>query len=215
MHGILPARSMTLAVLKTVRQCWPGLLTVKIRLGRDTAGWELRFGERMHLFEDAGVDAVILHPRFFEDKFKRRARHELLAWVASLTRLPLIANGDITSAESVRQNPDLFKPACALMIGRMAAVQPWVFAAWNKPVPVDHAEVWHRLYAYICEDFPPEKALGRIKVFTKYYARNFKFGHDFGTAVQNAPTLESARERANVFFGRSPVIDPEPSVMGL
>ncbi len=203
-------------ILESVRRCWPGLLTVKIRLGRSAEGWEERFSERMHLFENVGVDAVILHPRFFEDKFKRRARHELLPWAASLTRLPLIASGDITGAGTVREKADLFQSARGgLMIGRMAVAHPWVFAGWDRAIPVDYAEVWRRLYDYTCEDFPPEKAIGRIKIFSKYYARNFHFGHAFYTDVQNAPTLAAVRQRADAFFSRSPAIHEEPSLMGL
>ena len=203
------------AILREARRCWPGLLTVKIRLGRDAPGWKERLTERMRLFEESGVDAVILHPRFFEDKFKRRARHELYAWAASLTRLPLIANGDITGPGTIRESPALFEPTRGLMIGRMAVVRPWLFASWEKPVNADYAGTWNRLCDYVCEDFPPERALGRMKVFTKYYARNFRFGHGFDTAVQNAPTLEAARERAGAFLGASPALDAEPSLMGL
>jgi tRNA-dihydrouridine synthase B len=202
-------------VLETARRCWPGLLTVKVRLGGEATGFETRFAERMRLFEDSGVDAVILHPRFFEDGFKRRARHERLSWVASLTRLPLIASGDIMGADTIRKSPALFEPACGLMIGRMAVARPWVFAAWDRPLKVDYAEVWRRLCTYICEDFPPEKALGRIKIFTAYYARNFQFGHTLHMAVQNAPTLAAVRERADAFFSLSPAIDPSPSLSGL
>jgi len=203
------------AVLETTRRCWPGLLTVKVRLGRAAPDWEARFAERMRLFEAAGVDAVILHPRFFEDKFKRRARHELLAWAASLTRLPLIANGDIRGAETVRGKPAWFGHVAAVMVGRMAVARPWVFAAWERPVAVDYADVWRRLFEYTCEDFPPGRALGRIKLFTEYYARNFQFGHALQVAVQNACTLESARERADEFFRASPAILPEPSLDGV
>lgn len=203
------------SVLKTVRTCWPGLLTVKIRLGCDTPEWKDRFVGRMKLFEDSGVDAVVLHPRFFEDKFKRRARHELLAWAASLTRLPLIANGDITGPETILKNPDLFKPACGLMIGRMTAARPWVFASWDRVLEINHADVWRRLFDYIGEDFDPAIAISRVKIFTEYYARNFQFGHSFYTAVQNAPTLEAVRERADAFFDTSPALNTEPSLMGL
>ena len=44
-------------------------------------------------------------------------RHELLAWVASVTRLPLIANGDLLGAESVTALGERLRPACAVMIG--------------------------------------------------------------------------------------------------
>ena len=202
-------------VLRTIRRCWPGILTVKIRLGSEAPGAEERFVERMKLFEDCGVDAIALHPRFFEDKFKRRARYERFAWAASLTRLPLIANGDILGPATLRRHAQDFLAMRGLMIGRMAVAQPWFFAAWGGPVTVDHADVWRRLHAYICADFPPDKALGRIKLFSKYYARNFKFGHQLFVTTQNATSPEDALERANAFFAGAPCIDPSPSMMGL
>jgi tRNA-dihydrouridine synthase len=202
-------------VLEAMRRHWPGLLTVKIRLGHATIGAEDRFIERLRVIEDCGVDAITLHVRFFEDKFKRRARHELFSWASSLTRLPIIANGDITSAKMLRENEELFQSVSGVMVGRMAIAQPWIFAAWNRPVQVDYREVWHRLHAYVCEDFPAVTALRRIKLFTKYYARNFVFGHNFNTSVSNAPTLDAARERADAFFDVSMDTHAEPSLMGL
>jgi len=202
-------------ILETVRGCWPGLLTVKIRLGHDKPGWEERFAARMRLFEETGIDAVVLHPRFFEDRFKRRARHELLPWAASLSRLPIIANGDLSGPASFEKQADRLRHACALMIGRMAVVQPWIFAARSGPVPIDRVDIWQRMTGYTLEDFRPESAIGRIKAFTHYFARNFKFGHNFAAAVQSAPTLDILKERAEAFLSKSPEIDPEPSVMGL
>jgi len=89
------------AVLHRVRSLWPHVLTAKIRLGHQRPDWQPRFVERLRLLEDAGVDAVILHPRFFEERFKRRARHELFPWAASLTRIPLIANGDVSGPDTL------------------------------------------------------------------------------------------------------------------
>ncbi|MFH0908487.1 MAG: tRNA-dihydrouridine synthase family protein [bacterium] len=202
-------------VLQAARRCWAGPLTVKIRLGHDVFDAREQFAERLRVIEESGVDAVTLHPRFFEDKLKRRARHELFAWVASITRLPLIANGDILGARTLRENPALFEKMSGVMIGRMAIARPWIFAAWEQPMQVDYAGVWRRLHAYIREDFPPVTALKRIKLFTKYYARNFLFGHNFDCAVQNAPSLDAALERANAFFSVSMDLHDEPSLMGL
>jgi tRNA-dihydrouridine synthase len=99
------------------------------------------FRRRLHLLEAEGVDAVVLHPRFFEEKFKRRARLELLPWVASLTSLPLIANGDITGPDFVRAHAPHLQAAAGIMLGRTAVVQPWIFATWDAPVEVDLAAV--------------------------------------------------------------------------
>ncbi len=195
-------------VLSEVRSRWPGLLTAKIRLGSRCRDWQPRLAERMRLLEEAGVDAVILHPRFFEDKFKRRARHELIPWVASLTRLPLIANGDLTGPEPVQRQAGHFRSACAVMIGRSAIVRPWVFATWNEPVHLDIAEIWRKMCQYIVEDFPPAVAFRRVQMFTKYFAANFAFGHQFNVEVSNAPSLESGALRTDFFRAR-----PRPSLI--
>jgi tRNA-dihydrouridine synthase B len=203
------------SVLKHARRYWPGLLTVKIRLGSRRPDWEPRLRERLALIETQGVDAVTVHPRFFEDKFRRRARLELLPWLRSITALPLIANGDLDGPGQARIKAGHLEPACAIMIGRMAIARPWLFAAWDHPVSIDPAEVWGRLLGYLLEDFPPATALRRIKMFTKYYAANFAFGHRFRVDLQNARSIEGALAVAAEFFARGPALLAQPLVAGL
>jgi tRNA-dihydrouridine synthase B len=202
-------------VVSEMRRHWPRILTVKIRLGRQCAGWEAGFADRMRFFEESGVDAVVVHPRFFDDKFKRRARHELLSWMRTLVRLPLIANGDFESPAQVEALSSSLQPACAVMIGRMAVARPWIFQTWEKPDAIDYLDVWRRMYRYVAEDFPPVTALRRMKMFTKYYATNFMFGHQFHTSVANAQSLEDAELRAAEFLSRSPQTVKTPSLAGL
>jgi tRNA-dihydrouridine synthase B len=202
-------------VLRAVRKAWPGPFTVKIRLGHATIGMEERFVERLRLIEDCGVDAITLHTRFFEDKFKRRSRHELFAWASGLTDLPIIANGDITSPATVHEHAALFQSVAGFMVGRMAIAQPWIFAGWDTRTPVDHAAIWFRMHDYISEDFAPVPAIKRLRLFSKYYARNFQFGHGFHMAIHNAATMEIARDRADAFFAAAPTLCAEPSVRGM
>jgi tRNA-dihydrouridine synthase len=203
------------AVATEARRHWPGLLLAKIRLGSRHPNWEAPFQARLRLLEDEGFDAVTLHPRFFEDKFGRRARHETLAWASSLTRLPLIANGDLVNARQVESLAEQLKPACAIMIGRMAVVQPWLFAGWERPVAADHAAIWRKHIAYIREDFDPPVALRRAQMFAKYYSANFAFGHSFRVSIANAANLDEVIERAEAFFARSPAVLAHPMVAGL
>jgi tRNA-dihydrouridine synthase len=200
-----------------VRRRWPHVFTVKIRLGRERPDWQPRFVERVRLLEDAGVDAITLHARFAEEKFRRRARHELFPWVASLTRLPLIANGDLTGPEMFqgREREREFESVKGVMIGRMAIARPWLFANWDQPGKVDLAGIWDRMSNYIMEDFPPAMALRRLQMFNKYFAANFKFGHQFNVELARAPSVHQMRLQAQEFFARSPETVPEPMVAGL
>lgn len=102
------------------------------------------------------------------------------------------------------------------MIGRMAAVKPWIFCEFTaKAMAIDYVDVWNRFYEYTCEDFRPEKALGRIKEFTAYFARNFIYGHELFRRVQSAPDLAAIKNRASEFLEASPAVEKEPSVMGI
>jgi tRNA-dihydrouridine synthase len=216
-------------ILEAIRRRYTGILTIKIRLGTGAEGWEARLRERLALCEACGVDAVTLHPRFAGDKLKRICRHDLYAWAASLTRLPLIASGDI-SPETVAAKPDAFAPLGGIMVGRLATAQPWIFAQWGlppeargpaaSPFGADSAragywEVWSRLVEYVVEDFPAEKQLGRVKIFTEYFSRNFLFGHTFFTSVRSAPDIATARVRAEAFLCSNPQTVREPGFSGI
>jgi tRNA-dihydrouridine synthase len=203
------------SVLRELRRSWAGPLSVKIRLGHATSDCEARLGERLRLIEDCGVDAITVHARFFEDKRKRPARHDRLAWATDRTRLPIIANGDIVGAGTVDARPGAFDAVAGIMIGRLAIAQPWVFAGWGRPVEVDPAAVWLRLHDYVAEDFEPRTGVKRMRLFTKYFARNFVFGHTFESTVCGAPTMDAARTAATAFFETQPARHAEASVLGL
>jgi tRNA-dihydrouridine synthase B len=202
--------------LKAFRHCWHGVLTVKCRIGDDEPHWKERFVERLTIMENEGVDAIIVHPRFFNEKLKRKARWELFDWIATQTRLPIIANGDIVSKKQVDDGKALLARTSGLMVGRMAVVKPWIFRELSgMPIVVDYASVWSTFFNYVLEDFSLEKALGRIKEFSKYFAQNFLFGHEFYRGVQSGQTLGKIKENAVRFLEANPKITDFPTVAGL
>lgn len=210
-----PTRLQT--ILKVIREKFDGPLLVKIRLGRPTSDWKRILKDRIHLFEDEGVDAFTLHPRFAEESLNRyQARHELYGELAAETQLPIIANGDITGPDYVdKRAPDLM-PASGLMIGRIVAARPWTFARWHHPdLVIDLQAIWNRLCDYLEEDFQPAKALIKLKVFTPYFAQNFVFGHTLFAAVQSSSDWITARQRANDFLANSPALVREICLSGL
>ena len=203
-------------ILRVMRRSFAGPLTVKIRLGRQDEGWQGRLEERLDLIAGEGADALTVHPRFFEEKFKRSARHDLYGELAQRARLPIIASGDIRGPEDLRAHAAQLAPAAGVMIGRMAAACPWVFARWKDPgLHVDHLAVWRKLCDYIAEDFDAAKALARIKVIAPYFARNFLFGHTFYKAAQGAPDLAAARRRTEDFLAAGPALVRSVSVGGI
>jgi tRNA-dihydrouridine synthase B len=192
-------------VLKRIRSCYRGALTVKCRLG-DHENWRNPFLERVKLFEDSDIQAIAVHPRLSTEKLKRRARWQEFPLIAAMTRLPVIGNGDVRSLRDIQNNRDYFSPLAGLMLGRIVAQKPWIFRefAGYPPVEIHYPEIWDRLYRYTLEDLPPERAIGRIKEFTAYFSMNFFFGHQLYKGSQKSRNLTELREAAMRFLDAGP-----------
>ena len=76
--------------------------------------------------ESAGVQMVTVHGRTREQGYKGEAEYDTIAAVKAALRIPVVANGDITSPEKAR---DVLQAtgADALMVGRAAQGRPWIF----------------------------------------------------------------------------------------
>jgi len=193
------------AILRGLRAHFQGPLLAKIRLGDEGEGWPERLRERLHLFEDEGVDALVVHTRYVGEKLGRPARPWLYAALTEETRLPIIANGDLHCPDILARHAAPLSAVRGIMVGRMLVACPWLFGKWHNPaLSVDRVALWNRYCDYLLEDFAPDVALKRLKIFTPYFARNFFFGHTLFTGVQVAPDFATARARAQAFFEQSP-----------
>jgi tRNA-dihydrouridine synthase B len=76
--------------------------------------------------ESAGVQMITIHGRTREQGYTGAAEYETIAAVKAALRIPVVANGDITSPEKARAVLRA-TGADALMIGRAAQGRPWIF----------------------------------------------------------------------------------------
>ncbi len=100
-------------------------LTIKIRLGWDEA--TLCAVELAQLAQDCGVSMLTVHGRTRMQQYSGRADWEAIARVREAVQIPVLANGDIVSAETALQA--LAQTGCAgIAIGRGALGNPFIFA---------------------------------------------------------------------------------------
>ncbi|MGR8997804.1 MAG: tRNA dihydrouridine synthase DusB [Gammaproteobacteria bacterium] len=103
-------------------------VTLKIR-----TGWDLHTRnavEIARIAEESGVAALTLHGRTRACKFNGQAEYETIKKVKQSVSIPIIANGDIDSAEKAKYVLDT-TGADAIMIGRAAQGNPWLFKQIN------------------------------------------------------------------------------------
>ena len=99
-------------------------VTLKIRTGWDRDNRNaLRIAR---IAEDAGIAALAVHGRTRADKYEGDAEYETIAAVKTSVRIPVLANGDVTSPQQAKHVLDV-TGADALMIGRGAQGRPWIF----------------------------------------------------------------------------------------
>ncbi|MDA0992702.1 MAG: tRNA dihydrouridine synthase DusB [Proteobacteria bacterium] len=103
-------------------------VTLKIRTGWNEQN---RNGvEIAKIAEENGIQALAVHGRTRACRYDGDAEYETIARIKSAVDIPVIANGDITSS---RKALDVLRisGADALMIGRAAMGQPWIFRELN------------------------------------------------------------------------------------
>lgn len=110
-------------MLKEMRKLVPGSLSVKTRTGLDD---ERELLSLLPLFENSGIDFLIVHSRTVQQKYKGAANHNITGEIVERTSIPVIANGDITNeAEAAQALKD--SNAAGLMLGRGAIADPKLF----------------------------------------------------------------------------------------
>lgn len=99
-------------------------ITLKIRTG--TAPESRNALNIATIAENAGVQALTIHGRTRECKFVGAVEYDTIAEVKQRVSIPVIANGDIrTPSDALRVLQ--YTQADAVMIGRAAQGQPWLF----------------------------------------------------------------------------------------
>jgi tRNA-dihydrouridine synthase B len=128
-------------IFEAVRAAVKIPFTVKFR-----AGWseqEIVCVELARMAEDCGLAAVALHARTREQGYSGQANWEWIAAVKDAVKIPVIGNGDVRTPEDACAM--VTQTGCdAVMIGRMAPSNPWIFRQIEQYVRAVGAEAFVR-----------------------------------------------------------------------
>ena len=103
-------------------------VTVKIRKGWDDDS--VNAVEVAKICESAGAAAITVHGRTRQQYYKPPVDYVIIRAVRESVSVPVIANGDIDSAEKAKEVMDI--TGCDLvMVGRATLGNPWIFSQIN------------------------------------------------------------------------------------
>jgi tRNA-dihydrouridine synthase B len=199
-------------VRRVVEACGAVPVTAKIRLGcSDTCHTAIEVAQRI---EEAGAACLTIHGRVASQFFAGHANWDAIAEVKrSVSRLPIVGNGDIDSAETaVRRLHE--SGVDGIMIARKALARPWIFAQVaallrGEPPPADptlheQREIVLHHYDLVCQRFGVERGTLLMRKFACAYAQGLPGARDFRGRVSRVTTREEFLEVVRNSFPRDP-----------
>ncbi|HKF93954.1 MAG TPA: tRNA dihydrouridine synthase DusB, partial [Gammaproteobacteria bacterium] len=184
-------------------------VTLKIRTGWDTQHKNALAVAR--IAESAGIQVLAIHGRTRACAYTGHAEYDTIAAVKAAVKIPVIANGDITTPEKAR-HVLAYTKADAIMIGRAAQGRPWIFReishylATGEHLPLPEVVEIHRvlinhlqeLYSFYGEYSGLRIARKHISWYTKGLVGSASFRH----AMNQLQAVDEQLAAVNEFFSQ-------------
>jgi tRNA-dihydrouridine synthase B len=188
-------------------------VTLKIRTGWDREHKNALRVARMA--EDAGISMLTIHGRTRADLYHGEAEYETIAAVKSALRIPVVANGDITSPQKAKQVLAA-TGADAIMIGRAAQGRPWLFREIEHylktgellPAP-EVAEIRAIMNHHLADHYEFYGEFTGVRTARKHiawYTRGLKGANLFRHRMNTLETTGAQLEAVNAFFDEQAAI---------
>ena len=125
--ALMQDEALALQIVEAVvAACLPHKVPVTLKMRTGWCQSEKNAVVLARLAESAGVQMVTIHGRTREQGYGGQAEYDTMAAVKAALRIPVVANGDITTPEKAR-DVLAYTQADALMVGRAAQGRPWIF----------------------------------------------------------------------------------------
>ncbi len=182
-------------------------VTLKIRTGWDP---DHRNGVAIALLaEQAGIKALTVHGRTRACLFKGEAEYDTIKAIKQAVSIPVIANGDIDSVHKAR-HVLAYTGADAIMIGRAAQGQPWIFRQIRRyleqnqaptapsfeevrALVLEHIDALHHFYGEY-------QGVRYARKHVAWYLEKLCGGHDFRRGFNSLMTASAQLDALKYFF---------------
>jgi tRNA-dihydrouridine synthase B len=189
-------------------------VTAKIRSGWDRAS--VNAVEVSQILERGGACAIAVHPRTRAQGYSGKADWSVIAAVKRAVRVPVIGNGDVGSREDAQRMQR--ETGCdAVMIGRAALGNPWIFrealggpgpsAAERRAVVERHFEEHVALF---------DDAVMGVRSFRRmllWYARGLRGAAQFRVQATTLEEPSEVKRAIAQFFGEAEPAEAEPGAL--
>jgi tRNA-dihydrouridine synthase B len=186
-------------------------VTVPVTLKMRT-GWsrDHKNGVRVaRIAEDAGIQALAVHGRTRDMQYTGEAEYDTIAAIKDAVRIPVLANGDVVSAEKAAEVLGR-TGADGLMIGRAAQGRPWIFREiahylatgthLPAPSPSEVSRLLLEHLAYLHEFYGEAAGVRIARKHIAWYAKGHPENFEFRAIVNRAETAYAQLRCVRDFF---------------
>lgn len=193
-------------ILQAVVQAVDIPVTLKMRTGWDKDHKNAL--EIAHIAEDEGIQAITIHGRTRACKFNGEAEYATIKTVCEKMNIPIIANGDIDSPEKAQQVLNQ-TGARAIMIGRNARGNPWIFSQikqfleTNQFKTPSRQEIGKIALAHIQQLYQIYGEYRGVRLARKHlmwYAQNIPNHHCFYKSIKTIDDIQKQQQTVKLFF---------------
>jgi tRNA-dihydrouridine synthase B len=206
--ALLQNETLVARILEAVVKAVHVPVTLKIRTGWNRDNRNALTIAR--IAEESGIQSLALHGRTRACMFAGDAEYDTIRAVKQAVKIPVIANGDISSPEKARYVLE-YTGADAVMIGRAAQGRPWIFREiehylnTGEKLPPPEVDEIHSvllghvedLYAFYGTFTGVRVARKHISWYTKGLAGSAAFRH----AMNQLQTCAAQTKAVDEFFG--------------
>lgn len=214
--GLLRELPLLEEIFKSVRAAVKIPLTIKLRAGWDDKS--IVALQVVKMAEAIGIEAAAIHPRTREQGYTGKADWRIIAAVKEKAKIPIIGNGDIQTPEDAERM--VRETGCdAVMIGRAAATNPWIFAQMEEyrktgrytvATEEDRRALLSGYYQKILRANLPD-GVGKMKQFACWFTHGVGNGSELRKIVHSARTPQEVVENVERFFAAKSAIGGHPA----
>ena len=195
--GLMRTPELAENIVKAVKRAVDVPVTVKCRLGWDKGSMNvLDFTKRM---EQAGADMITVHGRTRSMLYSGTADWDMIRKVKEQLSVPVIANGDIVSAETALRCQK-WTDADGLMIGRATFGDPWIFQQVSaamageeipqRPCLADRVDVALKQFRLAYEDKGEHIACLEARKHFAWYLRGVSHSSYYKTQISSISCMD-------------------------